>query len=68
MNEWLLKIELDGEWEECTFVTRKEALSAFAALAADYSRNLQRAILIAPGESLRTDEFDGPQRRVERPN
>lgn len=46
LNEWVLKIELNGEWEECRFPTRSEALSAFLALAADYC--LKRAILLRP--------------------
>lgn len=45
---WVLKIELDGEWEECAFQTRREALTAFIALAADYELKLRRAILFAP--------------------
>ncbi len=45
---WVLKIELNGEWEECTFQTRSEALMAFIALAADYELNLRRAVLFAP--------------------
>jgi hypothetical protein len=56
MDNWILKIELDGEWEECAFATPKEALSAFAALAKDYERNLKRAVLcsgpLAASQSL----------------
>jgi hypothetical protein len=44
VDQWILKIELNGEWEECCFPTRNEALLAFLALAADY--RLQRAILL----------------------
>ena len=44
MNDWILKIELNGEWEECCFPTRNEALSAFLALAADY--RVKRAVLL----------------------
>ncbi len=54
---WVLKIELDGEWEECKFMTRQEALAAFVALAADYDVNLRRAVLLPSGaeaELLRT--------------
>lgn len=50
VNEWVLKIELDGEWEECRFKTRHDALAAFVALAADYDVNLQRAVLL-PAET-----------------
>ena len=46
VNEWILKIQLGGEWEECRFKTRKKALAAFSALAADYDVNLQRAVLL----------------------
>lgn len=52
MNHWVLKVQLDGEWEECRFSTRNDALSAFVALANDYKRALQRAILVAPGAAL----------------
>lgn len=52
MNQWVLKIELNGEWEECRFTTRKDALSAFKALTADYKRALRRAILFTPGAAL----------------
>lgn len=45
MNNWILKVELDGEWEECSFPTPKEALSAFAALVEDYQHNVSRAVL-----------------------
>lgn len=50
VKDWVLKIELDGEWEECRFKTRREALAAFVALAADYDVNLQRAVLL-PAEA-----------------
>lgn len=46
---WVLRIELDGEWEECKFTTRQEALAAFVALAADYDVNLRRAVLLPAG-------------------
>ncbi len=46
---WVLKIELDGEWEQCNFTTRQEALAAFMALAADYDVNLRRAVLLPAG-------------------
>jgi hypothetical protein len=48
VNKWVLKVELNGEWEECTFATRQEALSAFIALASDYELNLRRAVLVSP--------------------
>lgn len=48
MHEWVLKIELNGEWEECSFFSRNDALCTFVALAEDYERNLQRAILFSP--------------------
>jgi hypothetical protein len=52
VSQWILKIELNGEWEECRFPTRKDALSAFKALAADYKKALKRAILFTPGAAL----------------
>jgi hypothetical protein len=45
MDSWILRVELDGEWEECSFATSKEALTAFAALAQDYQSTLSRAVL-----------------------
>ena len=48
MDRWLLKIELDGEWEECTYKTRSEALNAFLALINDYATHIRRAILFSP--------------------
>lgn len=69
MNEWLLKVELNGEWEECRFLSRKEALSAFAALAGDYSSRLQRAILFAPALLFRHfDDLKGSSAASGRPN
>lgn len=50
MKKWLLKIQLNGEWEQCRFTTRKEALAALVALAADYNVNLRRAVLL-PAEA-----------------
>jgi hypothetical protein len=47
VSQWVLKIELNGEWEECHFPTRQDALSAFLALNADY--RLERAILFHSG-------------------
>jgi hypothetical protein len=52
VNQWVLKIELNGEWEECQFPTRKDALSAFMALAKDYKKALKRAVLLAPEAAL----------------
>lgn len=45
MSQWVLRVQVRGEWEECAFNTRQEALTAFAALATDYSE-IQRAILL----------------------
>ncbi len=53
MNGWLLKVELNGEWEECRFLSRNEALSAFIALAKDYAGLLRRAVLFAPTPNYR---------------
>ena len=47
-NKWMLKIQLDGEWEECNFSTCKEALISFAALSQDYRLKLKRAVLLTP--------------------
>ncbi|MBV9760075.1 MAG: hypothetical protein JO340_05895 [Acidobacteriaceae bacterium] len=47
MHPWRLKIEINGEWEECDFPTQNDALSAFVALAEDYKGGLKRAVLFA---------------------
>jgi hypothetical protein len=52
VNDWILRVELNGEWEECKFPTRNEALSTFVALTEDYDKGLQRAILFAPRPDL----------------
>jgi hypothetical protein len=52
---WTLKVELNGEWEECSFPSRREALATFSALAVDYHSGLARALLYA---SHRTDCSD----------
>jgi hypothetical protein len=43
--EWVLCVQIDGEWEHCRFSDRAQALSAFRALSCDYGRELQRAVL-----------------------
>jgi hypothetical protein len=40
-------VELNREWEECSFATRSEALTSFRALTKDYPVCLTRAVLIA---------------------
>ena len=47
MNRWLLKVELAGQWEECSYPTQAEALAAFAAVAADYRLVLSRVVLVS---------------------
>ena len=62
MNRWVLSVELDGEWEECTFRSRSEALAAFVALVSDYNAKLVRAVLISPalnGQALNPNHPDG---------
>jgi hypothetical protein len=50
VDTWVLRVELDGEWEECRFPNEREALAAFAALSADYPSTLARAMLFAPAQ------------------
>jgi hypothetical protein len=58
VNRWVLKIEVDGEWEECAFPSRNEALTAFTALAADYEMHLKRAVLFPePSDAWSTGEM-----------
>ena len=47
MEIWILKVELNGEWEECSFPSRLEALATFSALTVDYHSGLGRALLFA---------------------
>jgi hypothetical protein len=44
--EWILGIEIDGEWEHCRFSERHQALTTFAALASDYPGEIQKAVLL----------------------
>lgn len=48
MDRWLLKIELDGEWEECLFNTRSEAFSVFLMLVNDYTTHIRKAVILSP--------------------
>ncbi|MBV9406161.1 MAG: hypothetical protein JO211_12525 [Acidobacteriaceae bacterium] len=45
MKNWILQVELGGEWEQCLFTSREQALAAFVALAEDYKLELGRAVL-----------------------
>jgi hypothetical protein len=67
LGEWVLKVELSGEWEECKFASRKEALAAFIALTTDYRIRLRRAILFASAAGvhpfLSKDKVDSTDRR-----
>jgi hypothetical protein len=44
-NDWILRVKLNGEWEECRFASPSEALAAFSELAQDYRARLGEAIL-----------------------
>ena len=46
MTWWLLRIQLNGEWEECLFATRKDALASLVALLEDYSAKMRCAVLL----------------------
>lgn len=65
MSKWVLRVEVNGEWEECGFTSRKEALATLAALANDYSEKLERAVLVLnrtgkhPGSRVYTDNVYG---------
>lgn len=54
MNTWILRVELGGEWEECSFATPKEAISAFAALVEDYQQDVRRAVLCSRAAKARS--------------
>jgi hypothetical protein len=51
MAKWVLKVQVCGEWEECVFRSRQEALTAFVALAEDYSAKMERAVLLRASQS-----------------
>jgi hypothetical protein len=52
---WILKVELNGEWEECSFPSRLEALATFFALTVDYHSGLARALLFASHRPERSE-------------
>jgi hypothetical protein len=52
MGNWVLRVEVDGEWEQCSFPTQEEALSAFAALTKDYEVALKKAVLVDIGRAV----------------
>jgi hypothetical protein len=45
-GEWILGIQIDGEWEHCRFPSQTSALGAFTDISADYADKIERAILI----------------------
>ena len=51
---WVLRIELDGEWEECVFLSRDEAVAAFVALSDDYKRIIRGAVLFPVNGNTQT--------------
>ena len=46
VTRWLLRIQLNGEWEECLFATRKDALATLVALLEDYATEMRGAVLL----------------------
>ena len=52
METWILGVELNGEWEQCTFRSRQEALASFAALTSDYPVKIGKAILVQKERAL----------------
>jgi hypothetical protein len=66
VKKWVLTIEIDGEWEQCLFMTRKDALAAFLALATDY-QSTRAMLLRAEADVFPLYSFSGeqpPQRQV----
>jgi len=45
-QRFVLRVQLNGEWEECSYSSPDEALAAFAGLAKDYKKAVQRAVLL----------------------
>ena len=44
-DEWILRVKLKGEWEECRYPSAREALNAISALARDYSEEIPQAVV-----------------------
>jgi hypothetical protein len=61
VTNWVLSVELDGEWEECSFATRTEALAMLVALASDYRETLRSVVLSLsrPSDFRSVEKFAG---------
>jgi hypothetical protein len=62
--KWVLGIELNGEWEHCSFPTRQEALASFAALTSDYPVKIARAILFQQLPNIGQPEPDSASKYI----
>jgi hypothetical protein len=52
MQGWILKVQLDGEWEACMFGRREEAEATLDGLISDYGERVSEACLRSPQGSL----------------
>ncbi len=59
-QQWTLRVNLNGEWEECRFQTQMEALEALHSLTRDYSGGIQRAILFRTSPLRPTPNVSSP--------
>lgn len=55
-GEWLLKVRVNGDWEQCRFSDSSEAVATLEALAKDYADGLSQARIL---------RVTGPTRAVE---
>lgn len=62
---WVLSVQLEEEWEECSFATRQEALATFAALTKDYTVAIRGAVLASSQQEFQLKKTE--KRRPEPP-
>ena len=54
MQSWVLKVQVDGEWEACAFGRREEAEATLDGLISDYGERVSKACLRSPQGSYST--------------
>ncbi len=51
---WLLRVRLNGDWEQCRFSDPADALATLEALAKDYASLISHAVIRPLGPRTRT--------------
>ncbi len=64
-QEWILAVQIDGEWEHCGFEDRSQAIAAFQALSIDYVHNIQRALLMSKGVETVASRSETPSLMIQ---